>query len=58
MLRAGTGWLLFQGMNFRTTVMLLDVSDISQADMPDLAAQMTADFGGARQTDGSTEEVA
>lgn len=44
MLRAGAGWILFQGMNFRTTVMLLDVPDVSQADMPDLAAQMKADF--------------
>ena len=46
MLRAGAGWVLFQGMNFRTTIMLLDVPDISQADMPDLAAKMKADFGG------------
>jgi hypothetical protein len=45
MLRAGAGWILFQGMNFRTTVMLLDVPDVSQADMPGLAAQMKADFG-------------
>ncbi len=45
MLRAGAGWILFQGMNFRTTVMLLDVLDIGQADMPYLAAQIKADFG-------------
>lgn len=46
MLRTGAGWTLFQGMNFRTAVMLLNVPDIVQADMPDLAAQMKADFGG------------
>ncbi len=46
MLRAGTGWILFQGMNFRTTVMLLDIPDVRQADMPDLVAQLKAGFGG------------
>ncbi len=46
MLRAGAGWILFQGMNFRTTVMLLDVPEVSQADMSDLAAQIKADFEG------------
>lgn len=44
MLRMSTGWVLFQGMNFRTAVILLDVPGISQADMPDLATQIKADF--------------
>ena len=44
MLRTPTGWVLFQGMNFRTTVVLLDVPGISQADMPDLVTQIKADF--------------
>ncbi|MDN7602652.1 hypothetical protein [Burkholderia gladioli] len=44
MLRTSTGWVLFQGMNFRTAVVLIDVPGISQADMPDLATQIKADF--------------
>ncbi|MET2521761.1 hypothetical protein [Ralstonia pseudosolanacearum] len=44
MLRTSTGWVLFQGMNFRTAVVLLDVPGISQADMPDLVAKIKADF--------------
>lgn len=44
MLRASTGWVLFQGMNFRTAVVFLDGPDISQVDMPDLVTQIKADF--------------
>ena len=44
MLRTSIGWVLFQGMNFRTAIVLLDVSDISQADIPDLVIQIKADF--------------
>lgn len=44
MLRTSTGWVLFQGMNFRTTVLFLDVPGISQADMLDLVIQLKTDF--------------
>lgn len=44
MLRTSTGWVLFQGMNFRTEVVLLNVPGISRADMPDLVTQIKADF--------------
>lgn len=44
MLRAGAGWILFQGANFRTIVMLLDVPGVDRADMPELASQIKADF--------------
>ncbi|KZC21287.1 MULTISPECIES: hypothetical protein [Rhodanobacter] len=44
MLRISTGWVLFQGMNFRTAVVFLDVPGINQADMANLAAHIKADF--------------
>lgn len=44
MLRFSTGWLLLQGMNFRTAVILLDVPGIGHADIPDLVTQLKADF--------------
>ena len=44
MLRTAAGWVLFQGMNFRTAVVLLDVPGISQADMPALVTQIKDDF--------------
>jgi len=43
-LHTSTGWVLFQGMNFRTAVIFLNVPDISQTDMPDLISQIKADF--------------
>ena len=44
MLRTPVGWVLFQGLNFRTAVVLLDVPGITQADMPVLVNQIKADF--------------
>jgi hypothetical protein len=44
MLRTSAGWVLFQGMNFRTAVVLLDVPGVSQADMPHLVNQIKTDF--------------
>ncbi|MDZ4129181.1 MAG: hypothetical protein U1E02_34160 [Hydrogenophaga sp.] len=44
MLRACNGWVLIQGMNFRTTFIFLDVPNISQAVSPDLVSQIQADF--------------
>lgn len=44
MLRTSSGWVLFQGMNFRTAVVLINVSGISQGDMPHLGTQIKADF--------------
>lgn len=44
MLRTSTGWVLFQGMNFRTEVVLLDTPGISRVDVPDLVNQIKSDF--------------
>ena len=49
MLRASNGWVLFQGMNFRTTVIFLDVPGISPAVAPDLVSQIQADCATHRE---------
>lgn len=44
MLRTPTGWVVFQGMNFRTAVLLLGDLGIEQVDTADMAGQLKADF--------------
>lgn len=44
MLQASPGWVLFQGMNFRTAITFLDVPGAGKEEMPELAAQIKADF--------------
>jgi hypothetical protein len=45
MMKTPTGWVLFQGMNFRTSIILLGDLSMDVSDLPSLVAQIKADFG-------------
>lgn len=56
MLQASPGWVLFQGMSFRTAVIFLDVPGACSEDMPELAAQIKADFSNQAKSMGQVRQ--
>lgn len=56
MLRASPGWVLFQGMNFRTAIIFLELPDAENYGAPELASQIKADFSNQAKSMGKVRK--